>query len=178
MEVYEGQFKRDEFCGKGRFISKEGTIWDCEWEKNECSRFGVRRELDGETYTGEMKNDECEGYGFTQYADSDSSEAICYFGHYSGDLPHGLGAILYKDGYMHLCSFKRGESHGKGLCRNTDKSLYYGDFAEGNMKGTGVWLLQDGRVYRGEVVQDMMRAKCKRWGESTRESGREGKQSS
>lgn len=157
--VYEGQFKQDEFSGKGRFISKEGTLWTCEWEKHECSRFGVRRELSGETYTGEFKNDKSEGYGFTQYAAT--SQAICYFGEYSGDLPQGRGAFLYKNGYMHLGSFKRGKTHGKGLCRGTDNSLYYGDFAEGDMSGVGVWLLPDGRVYRGEIQQDLMWGKGK-----------------
>jgi hypothetical protein len=106
-----------------------------------------------------MKNDSSEGYGFTQYAGT--SPAICYFGEYAGDLPHGRGAIVYKNGYMHLGSFKRGESHGKGMCRGTDNSLYYGDFVERSMKVMGVCLQPDGRVYRGEIQQDLMWGKGK-----------------
>jgi len=166
--VYEGQFQRDTFSGSGRFVSKEGTTWECGWKQHTCNGFGHIRELAGEVYTGEMREDKKHGYGFTQYADTDTNEAVCHFGQYAEDEPHGLGAIVYKSGYMYLGAFKEGEAHGKGLCRDSDDSLYYGDFAAGDMEGEGVWLLPDGRVYRGEMREDVMCGRGK-----MREAGRE-----
>ena len=96
-------------------------------------------------YTGELKDDQTHGYGFTQYADSDPNEAVCHFGMYAEDRPNGLGAILHKDGYLYSGEFKEGKIHGKGLCRGADASLNYG----------AKWK-DRGRVYRGEMRAGVM----------------------
>ena len=148
---YEGQFRLHEFSGKGRFVSSEGTVWDCEWKNHDSDRFGVKQSRNGEKYIGEMKKDQQHGIGFLHFSETDPSEAVFYFGQQEDGQLHGWGAIMYRNGYMYFGQFKEGKAHGKGLCHGSDESLYYGDFAEGCMEGQGMWLLSDGRVYTGEM---------------------------
>ena len=65
---YEGEFKNDKLCGKGRIVFKtEGHYYEGEFSENEINGFGTFKWKNGDSYTGQMLNGKMHGNGRYRY---------------------------------------------------------------------------------------------------------------
>ena len=65
---YEGDFKDDKLCGKGRIVFKnEGHYYEGQFDNNEINGFGTFKWKNGDSYTGQMKNGKMHGNGRYRY---------------------------------------------------------------------------------------------------------------
>ncbi|GLT84987.1 hypothetical protein SLE2022_031910 [Rubroshorea leprosula] len=63
-----------------------------------------------------------------------------YSGSFSGNVPHGSGKCLWKDGCMHEGEWPRGKASGKGKFSWPSGSTFEGEFKSGRMEGFGMFI--------------------------------------
>jgi hypothetical protein len=61
--AYEGDFKNNHECGKGRELYRDGSYYEGDFAGDRKTGRGVFVFADGSKYTGEYLNDEIEGQG-------------------------------------------------------------------------------------------------------------------
>ena len=116
MVVYEGEFKKGEFKGKGKAYYAKAS--------NDVKTLNIS------TSKGEMKLD-----AFVPLQDSNYG-ALSYEGEFASSLQDGKGTAYYSDGTKkYEGSWKRGKYDGKGTLYNKDGSVEYkGTFQNGDIK--------------------------------------------
>lgn len=77
-----------------------------------------------------------------------------YMGSFSGNVPHGSGKYLWKDGCMYEGEWKRGKASGKGKFSWPSGATFEGEFKSGRMEGFGTFIGSDGDTYRGSWSAD------------------------
>ncbi|KAM4652119.1 MORN repeat-containing protein 1 [Discoglossus pictus] len=100
-------------------------------------------------YTGEVKRQLRDGYGFYVYANT----FFRYEGEWKKGKKHGRGKLLFKDGSYYEGEFMDGEITGNGLRYwASSGNTYSGEFECGELHGHGVMEYKDGGRYEGEFV--------------------------
>ena len=93
---YEGEFKDDKLCGKGRIIFK----------------------IEGHYYEGDFDNNEINGYGTFVWKNKDS-----YTGQFMNGKMHGKGIYIYNNGKVYEGIYANGIRQGKGKVYNMNDSI-------------------------------------------------------
>ena len=86
---YEGEFKKNKICGKGKFKWDDKKEYYGEWNNNEISGFGVLIE-ENVKHIGYFENDKKNGYGASFYPD----ESFVLIGKWEDDVLEGPSIIL------------------------------------------------------------------------------------
>ena len=90
---YEGEFKNDKFCGKGRIIFKvEGHYYDGDFDNNEINGYGTFVWKNGDRYIGQMMNGKMRGNGKYIY-----NNGVVYEGLYANGRSQGKGKVYKND---------------------------------------------------------------------------------
>lgn len=77
-----------------------------------------------------------------------------YTGDWQGDLPHGQGTYVYRDGgATYTGSWQKGVRHGKGAHRS-EAGVYEGEWFNNRRHGFGVLDLPNGDHFEGTWVED------------------------
>lgn len=91
---YEGEFKNDKLCGKGRIVFKiQGHVYEGDFENNEIKGFGTYKWKNGDSYTGYMMNGKMHGKGKYRY-----NNGIVYEGIYNNGVKQGKGKVYNTNG--------------------------------------------------------------------------------
>ena len=86
---YEGEFKNDKLCGKGRITFKaEGHYYEGDFDNNEINRYGTFVWKNGDSYIGQMMNGKIHGNGIYIY-----NNGVVYEGLYANGRKQGKGKV-------------------------------------------------------------------------------------
>ncbi|KAK9743361.1 hypothetical protein RND81_03G234200 [Saponaria officinalis] len=77
-----------------------------------------------------------------------------YTGTFLGNVPHGVGKYLWRDGCMYEGDWKKGKATGKGRFSWPSGATYEGEFKSGRMEGHGTFTGAAGDTYTGAWVCD------------------------
>jgi hypothetical protein len=66
---YEGIWKHDKACGRGRLIHADGDVYEGEWKEDKASGVGIYLHTDGARYEGMWENDKQHGEGVETWPD-------------------------------------------------------------------------------------------------------------
>lgn len=77
-----------------------------------------------------------------------------YIGKFSGNVPHGVGKYLWRDGCMYEGEWKKGKASGKGKFSWPSGATFEGGFKSGRMDGFGTFIGSEGDTYRGGWIND------------------------
>ena len=148
-DYYQGDFKDDMFHGYGLMMEKDGSSYEGEWAFGMKHGIGTETIKDVSTYKGHFENDEKSGDGKISYINLDSYEGTFLNGKFEG-----FGKFIWKDGRVYEGEWSEGKMHGKGTFEWKDGRVYEGDYIMDKKHGTGVFKWPDGRVYEGGWKDD------------------------
>ncbi|KAG9457213.1 hypothetical protein H6P81_001721 [Aristolochia fimbriata] len=77
-----------------------------------------------------------------------------YTGTFAGNVPHGTGKYLWRDGCMYEGEWRKGKASGKGKFSWPSGATFEGEFKSGRMDGFGTFTGSDGDTYVGSWVSD------------------------
>ena len=128
-EDYIGEKVEGKRHGTGICTYNNEIIYEGEWENNEKNGFGCLKIEDKEIYSGEWKNNKYSGKGILfnindeiffqtiNYKDFNNNFDKMwekYEGEFINGLMHGIGTILFKNGYKFVGNFEENQVSGKG----------------------------------------------------------------
>ena len=138
IEKWEGNFANDKFHGEGTLWKKDGDRLKGEWKngKFQC-KDGLIVFRNGDKYEGPVHHGQLHGgVGHYSYRDGGS-----YTGHYSYNVPNGIGTRTFVDGTTFRGDFRNGKFHGHGIMTYENglghKKQYNGDWIDGMFDGCG-----------------------------------------
>eukprot|EP00978_Attheya_sp_CCMP212_P004038 scaffold8672_cov50-Attheya_sp.AAC.4 len=111
-DVYEGNWKDDEFDGQGTYTWADGDHYEGEFKNDMMNGNGKRVDKDGDMYKGNWKDDEFDGQGTYTWADGGR-----YEGEWKIGLTNGNGKRVYKNGTIFEGNWKDDEKDGRGILR-------------------------------------------------------------
>jgi len=97
---------------------------------------------DDSCYTGQMVNDQLDGYGSRKWSDGKK-----YVGQWRDGKMHGKGAFTWPDGKSYDGDYDLDRKHGFGTFRWPDGRWFKGQWVDGKQHG-------DGEVYNRKEVQN------------------------
>ena len=126
-DVYSGEYAEDDRGGYGVCSYGAGAVYEGAWAAGQRSGQGTLRQPDGGSYTGDWLEDMFHGEG----------QLI--------SLGPGGGSFEYHG------EFRRGNRHGRGVCRYADSSMqrYEGAWKDDKPDGLGSLLYSDGKMHDG-----------------------------
>ena len=166
-DIYMGNFKNDQFYGKGLFISENGDYYLGQWKNSLCDGSGdliVKNKL---VNHGNFKNGKKEGYGEEKYPEGDSynggffngekcgrgqyvfTNGSRYDGNFKRNKFSGFGQISLNNGDFIRGEFKDGKLNGEGNVNFIDGTKFVGNFVENKKYGKGTYVWKDGDIYKG-----------------------------
>lgn len=148
-DIYLGNFRNDEFFGKGLYISEHGEYYFGQWKNSMCDGVGdliVDKKL---SYQGNFKNGKKEGYGEEKYPEGD----IYKGGFYNGEK-NGRGQYIFKDGTRYDGNFKNNKYNGFGQISLSSGDFIRGEFKNGKLNGEGDINWNDGTKFVGNFIDD------------------------
>jgi hypothetical protein len=177
-DYFVGQFKYNQFDGKGKLEYSSGDVYKGEWATGKPHGQGTYLFANGESYVGSFDKGVIAGKGSFMYQDGSR-----YEGQWTNNQRHGNGALYSADGLVHQGHWDRGSlvetdvktatatatqvmssvttrdcsdgscMGGQGVFHYADGSRYVGEFADGQPSGIGVCYYANGDVYRGGWAQ-------------------------
>lgn len=97
--------------------------------------------------------------GYCKIPYTADGETGTYLGQCLNNLPHGDGAVSFRDGSVLKGSFTAGVLNGDGELKSSDGSIYKGDWQDGKRHGQGTYTWAQGSSYTGEWVDDKRHGK-------------------
>jgi hypothetical protein len=99
-----------------------------------------------ETTNAQCMDGNCNnGYGTYRYANGDT-----YTGQWRQNAPHGTGKYIFKRSRQHYeGQFSQGKISGKGTMYFSDGSVYQGQWSDNTMNGSGAFTTPFGQVKKG-----------------------------
>lgn len=131
--IYEGEYKLNLKCGKGKLFSPSRKMWVFEglWDRDMKNGQGeMWRER--VSYFGNWVDDKMSGKGKMKWIDGQEYEGL-----FSNDYRNGEGIMYYANGDSYSGFFKNGRPDGKGTYRWANGEFYEGTWSEGRMEGDG-----------------------------------------
>jgi hypothetical protein len=147
--VYTGERNaKGEYHGKGTIISEQqGSKYEGDWKYNKRDGFGVETWTDGDSYSGEWKEDMWHGKGLIIWA----SKGDKYEGEFKENMLEGYGVYTYASGEKYTGEFKQSKCHGRGFATFGSGDSFDGEYKDGRINGRGVWTCAgNGWSYWGE----------------------------
>lgn len=80
---------------------------------------------------------------------------IIYIGDTDGEMPHGQGTGIWKNGTYYEGEWEKGEKHGRGVYQFPQGERYEGEFVRNRREGQGTYLWKNGDVYTGGWLNDL-----------------------
>ena len=148
-DIYIGNFKNDQFYGKGLYISENGDYYFGQWKNSMCDGKGNLTVKNKLVNKGNFKNGKREGFGEEKYPDGD----IYKGGFYEGEK-NGRGQYIFKDGSRYDGNFKNNKFNGFGQILLNNGDFIRGQFKDGKLNGEGDVNFKDGTKFVGNFVQD------------------------
>ena len=132
---YIGEWKDDQFNGKGRLLSINGDFYEGDFVQGKMEGNGIFHSTKyGYNYTGELKNNKFHGKGKLIYDDNTT-----YEGSFSEGYMNGEGNLLFKNGAYYKGNFEKNKFNGKGKFYFKNGRKYDGDWKNNNMDGFGIF---------------------------------------
>ena len=148
-DIYIGNFRNDEFYGKGLYISEHGEYYFGQWKNSMCDGVGNLNIDKKFRYEGNFKNGKKEGYGEEIYPEGDMYKG----GFYNGEK-NGRGQYIFKDGTRYDGNFKNNKYNGFGQISLSNGDFIRGQFKDGKLNGEGDVNWNDGTKFVGNFVED------------------------
>jgi hypothetical protein len=143
---YIGEWKDDQFDGKGRLISINGDCYEGDFKSGIIEGSGMLISKEGGyNYLGEFKNNKFHGKGKIIYDDNTT-----YEGNFSKGYMEGEGNLLFRDGSYYKGNFNQNRFNGRGKFNFHDGRKYNGDWKNNTMDGIGKFSWDDDTKYNGE----------------------------
>ena len=73
---------------------------------------------------------------------------------------HGIGTLVYDNGFMYQGMFKNDQMDGLGFSLDHKLNRYMGEHQEGQRNGAGIFRVHDGRVYEGSWRNNRLHGRC------------------
>jgi hypothetical protein len=121
--VYEGQFDRDSYQGKGKMTFANGSMYEGQFNQNCFHGQGRLTYADGNIYEGQFDQGFCRGQGKMTFANG-----ALYEGQFNQNCFHGQGRLTYADGDIYEGQFDRGLCHGQGKITRIKGGVLEGRF--------------------------------------------------
>lgn len=173
--MYTGQWKGQEFHGKGQLVREDGSHYSGEFQEGKAHGSGKFRAANGNVYEGAWLLDRAHGYG--TYSHDDGS---MYSGQWLNDEKCGTGTETYADCSRYEGEFRHNSKNGNGKFVSAfAKMIFQGQMKQDKMHGEGTYFFTDGRVFTGQWKYGLRQGEgYLRWpdGRSYRGQWREGKQ--
>lgn len=155
---YTGEFKDGHPEGEGTFIFSDEEELTGNWSFRESSTENVflldgvangagMRELNGETYLGEYRDGQPNGYGNCLYG-----EDTGYYGNWVNGERSGYGVMIYDSGDWYEGGFSADMRSGQGIYHWADGDRFEGGFVNDKRHGEGTYYWADGDWFEGEWV--------------------------
>ena len=124
--MYDGEFKDNNFHGKGTFNFFNGDVYTGEWRADKMQGRGVMTYANGDVYDGEWKDNYKDGQGTMMFHNGD-----IYKGEFSRGKMHGQGTYTYAAGDISksIGEWKEGKKCGEfeNIVRFSEKVYYDND---------------------------------------------------
>lgn len=132
------------YTGKRRMAYPNGDVYEGEWERGKYHGRGIFTGHDGYLYEGEWRCGKRHGIGRESLPDG-----LTYIGNFVDNSRHGKGTLLWPDGCEYVGEFQAGKRGGIGrqIWKDGDarQYVYNGAWVDDVMHGQGtVW--EDGRI--------------------------------
>ncbi len=150
QKKYVGDFKKDEYHGKGKLISLPGE-YEGEFYKGLKHGKGKYKSIVGWIFEGDFKFDE-KYYGTFKFKDNSK-----YIGQYVDDKRNGQGKYYDKNGQLKFEGRFRNSKPIKNVTKGKktyEIGIYEGEFVNNLADGYGVFTMKDGSVYKGTFKED------------------------
>lgn len=153
QKKYIGNFKKDEYHGKGKLISLPGE-YEGEFYKGLKHGKGKYKSIVGTSFEGDFKFDK-QYYGTFIFSDKISK----YVGYYMDKEKNGQGKFYDKTGKLLFEGrFKDGKPIKKSEVKKGKKQykvgVYDGELINGLADGYGVFKMTNGMTYKGTFKED------------------------
>ncbi|ESW09359.1 hypothetical protein PHAVU_009G121200 [Phaseolus vulgaris] len=142
--MYEGEWKKGKACGKGKFSWPSGATYEGEFKSGRMEGFGTFTGSQGETYCGSWSSDRKHGYGQKRYANGDFYEGL-----WKRNVQEGEGRYVWRNGNEYFGEWRNGVICGRGTLIWANGNRYEGQWENGVQKGQGVFTWPDGSCYVG-----------------------------
>lgn len=139
---YQGQMVEKKKYGHGRYISKEGRIYEGQWSNDKCDGKGHLKDLES-FYYGFWENGSKQGEGYEIW----HQDGTVYIGDHLNSMKNGFGVYIWKDGTRYVGQFSNDVIEGEGVFYDTD-GVYKGAFVDSLQQGQGVYSYNDGAVHK------------------------------
>ncbi|CAD7957559.1 unnamed protein product [Amoebophrya sp. A25] len=144
---YQGQMVEKKKWGSGKYTSKEGRIYEGQWNNDRCNGKGHLKDLES-FYYGFWANGSKEGEGYEIW----HADGTQYIGQHSNSMKNGTGVYIWNDGTRYVGSFKNDVIEGEGVFHDRD-GVYKGAFVDSLQHGYGTYTYTDGSVYTGQFQE-------------------------
>ena len=126
---YEGEFRKDKKCGKGKIIFDSGDTYEGEFNDNKFNGYGHYIWFkNGHEYEGNYLNGKFHGEGFYRWGKNEY-----YSGEYVNGVKEGEGEISYADGKKFFVNFTNGKPNGIGMFQDKDGNRCEVEFINGKI---------------------------------------------
>ena len=126
---YDGEFKKDKKCGKGKIVFDSGDTYEGEFSDNKFNGYGhYIWSKNGHEYKGNYLNGKFHGDGFYRWGKNEY-----YNGEYVNGVKEGEGEISYADGKKFFVNFTNGKPNGIGMFQDQDGNRCEVEFINGKI---------------------------------------------
>jgi flagellar biosynthesis GTPase FlhF len=117
---------------------------------------GESSKFAGDRFAGQYKDDQRSGLGVYSFADNagNATKRLRREGEYAGNLPNGLGILVFMSGERHAGLWSDGAAFGPGVRSFADGRRYEGDYSTDQRNGLGVLWSAEGKVVSAGVWRD------------------------
>ena len=148
---YIGNWKDDNFNGKGRIISINGDYYEGDWKSGIIEGFGIfYSSSNNYKYEGAFKNNKFDGKGKLTY----EKENIKYVGYFKNGVKEGKGKMIFGNKSKYVGQFKNDLFWGEGTFEWPDGRKYIGRWKNNCMEGIGEFIFDDNTRYKGEYKKN------------------------
>lgn len=120
--VYTGSVVDGKRQGTGKYVWKDGTTYEGNWNNNVMEGNGKLTTPDGDIYEGNFENGKKNGKGKYNFSNGD-----IYEGEFKNDIMNGTGKYTFADGDTYEGEFSNNKFNGNGT------------YTKDGIKYTGTW---------------------------------------
>tara|TARA_Y100000385_G_scaffold267140_1_gene302995 strand:+ start:710 stop:2320 length:1611 start_codon:yes stop_codon:yes gene_type:complete len=160
----------DDFTGNGKYIFKNGDIYNGTFIEGEINGYGSYKKMSGVVLTGKFTSGIINGYGSAEYSNGDiyngmfdknikSGEGEMLYtngskftGIWFNDKKNGKGKLLWDNGNYFIGNFINDEID-EGFYCNSDTTLKFTGTLNQNITGKGKIFYQNGYIFDGKIEQ-------------------------
>eukprot|EP01016_Furgasonia_blochmanni_P055592 TRINITY_DN9333_c0_g1_i9.p1 TRINITY_DN9333_c0_g1~~TRINITY_DN9333_c0_g1_i9.p1 ORF type:complete len:331 (+),score=41.13 TRINITY_DN9333_c0_g1_i9:65-1057(+) len=143
-DFYVGGLLNNTPHGKGKYMYKDGSMYNGEWSYGKRSGYGREEWVDVGVYEGYFLNGRKNGEGTLTL-----TNGITYEGEFKNDDFHGQGKMTWEDGTVYRGSWVAGKRQGQGEQQWSCGRKYIGSFENDVPQGNGELTFSKGHKFVG-----------------------------